>query len=50
MHLQPGYTPIGTQHSYNYICNMIYVTMKTYVTNFLFTIQLISFSTEKHRM
>jgi hypothetical protein len=31
--------PICTQHSCNYIYNMIYVTVKTYVTNFLFTTQ-----------
>jgi hypothetical protein len=41
-------TPIDTQHSYNYLYNMISVTVKTCVTNLPFTIQLISFSTEKH--
>ena len=28
-----GYMPKGTQHSYIYIYNMIYITVKTYVAN-----------------
>jgi hypothetical protein len=31
-------TSKGTQHSYNYLYNMISVTVKSYVTNLLFTI------------
>jgi hypothetical protein len=41
-------TLIGTQHSYNYLYNMISVTVKTYVPNLLFTRLLTSFSIEQH--
>jgi hypothetical protein len=34
-----GYMPKGTQHSYNYMYNMIYITVKTYVANLPFSIQ-----------